>query len=86
MQSAERSRAKRALQATTSTWCRVDTRKSDERLQRTVDVCGKVYQQVALIASRRNSVIKFNSGNITPQPAKQKNNASRVAWQAKEKR
>lgn len=48
MQSAERSRAKRALQATTSTWCRVDTRKSDERLQRTVDVCGKVYQQVAL--------------------------------------
>ena len=58
MQSAERSRAKRALQATTSTWCRVDTRKSDERLQRTVDVCGKVYQQVALIASRRNSVIK----------------------------
>ena len=27
------SRAKRALQATTSTWCRVDTRKSDERLQ-----------------------------------------------------
>ena len=32
MQSAERSRAK-ALQATTSTWCRVDTQKSDERLQ-----------------------------------------------------
>ena len=74
MQSAERSRAKRALQATTSTWCRVDTRKSDERLQRTVDVCGKVYQQVVLIAPRRNSVIKLKEVLLWKTISKQQQN------------